>query len=287
MLDAVAAFLACPVCGQELTVAGGTLACADRHSFDVARQGYVNLLPGRARPHTADTVEMVEARAAFLGSGHYSPIADAVADAAVRVLGDPAVADPGAVPGCVVDAGAGPGYYLARVLDVLPDRAGLALDISAAAARRAAHAHQRIGSIVCDTWKRLPVRSGAAALVVDVFSPRNAEEFARVLAPGGALIVVTPAPQHQSEIVGVLGLVSVDERKDQRLEDALGPLFELEAQTSVEFELPLSHAEVATLVAMGPSSRHMSPEDLAARLSSLPEPVVVTASVRVGTYRVR
>jgi 23S rRNA (guanine745-N1)-methyltransferase len=301
MLDDVVAFLACPVCGQDLSVDGGTLSCRDSHSFDVARQGYVNLLPGRARPHTADTVEMVEARAAFLASGRYSPVADAVAHAAVAALGGhaspaghagagpatPRDAESATVEGCVVDAGAGPGYYLARVLDALPDRAGLALDISAPAARRAARARERIGSVVCDTWKRLPVRSGAAALVLDVFSPRNADEFARVLAPGGALIVVTPAARHQAEIVGVLGLVSVDERKDDRLADSLGPLFELETKTDVEFEMPLSHAEVATLVAMGPSSRHISPEDLAARLSGLPEPLLVTASVRIGTYRVR
>jgi 23S rRNA (guanine745-N1)-methyltransferase len=286
MLDDVAAFLACPVCAEELVLADGMLACRNRHSFDIARQGYVNLLPGRARPHTADTTEMVEARASFLASGRYSPIADAVADAAVRAL-DHAAGTDSAAGTCVVDAGAGPGYYLARVLDALPGRAGLALDISAHAAKRAARAHERIGSVVCDTWKLLPIRPGAAALVLDVFSPRNAQEFARVLAPSGALIVVTPTPRHQEEIVGMLELVSVDRRKDDRLEDSLGSLFGLEGQTPVEYLMPLSHAEIATLVAMGPSSRHLSPEGLSQRLSALPDPVAVTASVRVGTYRAR
>jgi 23S rRNA (guanine745-N1)-methyltransferase len=285
MLDAVVAFLTCPVCGEEMAPASGALSCGNRHSFDIARQGYVNLLPGRARPHTADTPEMVEARAAFLGSGRYAPIAGAVAHAAAAALaGGPSGAP---VEGCVVDAGAGPGYYLARVLDELPGRAGLALDISAPAARRASRAHERIGSVVCDTWKRLPVRSGAAALVIDVFSPRNADEFSRVLADGGALVVVTPTARHQREIVDVLGLVSVDERKDDRLEDALGALFELEEQTAVEFVMPLSHAEVSTLVAMGPSSRHVTAAQVSERLSALPEPLDVTASVRVGVYRVR
>lgn len=285
MLDDVVAFLECPVCGEELALASGALSCVERHSFDVARQGYVNLLPGRARPHTADTPEMVEARAAFLGSGRYSPIADAVATAAAAALTGGPTGEP--VAGCVVDAGAGPGYYLARVLDELLGRAGLALDISSAAARRAARAHERIGSIVCDTWKHLPLHSGGAAIVLDVFSPRNADEFSRVLADGGVLVVVTPTARHQREIVDVLGLVSVDERKDDRLEDALGPLFELESQTAVEFVMPLSHPEVATLVAMGPSSRHVTAEQLAERLSELPEPLDVTASVRVGVYRAR
>lgn len=280
MLTDVTPLLACPVCGESLELVGPTLACENKHSFDVARQGYVNLLPGRARPHTADTAEMIEARAAFLGSGRYSPIADAVTAAAELASGATANDT------CVVDAGAGPGYYLARVLDALPDRRGIALDISATAARRAAHAHDRIGSIVCDTWKRLPIRTGAAALVLDIFSPRNAAEFARLLAPGGSLIVVTPAGQHLKELVGVLGLVSVDEHKDERLDDSLGGSFKLREQAAVEFEMPLSHAEVSLLVRMGPSSRHITPEQLAGRIAALPEPVTVTASVRVGVYRV-
>jgi 23S rRNA (guanine745-N1)-methyltransferase len=187
----------------------------------------------------------------------------------------------------VVDAGAGPGYYLAAVLDALPERAGLALDISASAAKRAARADERIGSVVCDTWKRLPVRSGAAALVLDVFSPRNSDEFSRVLAPGGALVVVTPTAHHQREIVDALGLVSVDERKEDRLESSLGGSFALLEQLPVEFVMPLSHAEVATLVAMGPSSRHVTSALVSERLSLLPEPLDVTASVRVGVYRAR
>lgn len=292
MLTDVIPFLACPVCGEALELAGNTLACENRHSFDVARQGYVNLLPGRARPHTADTADMIEARAAFLGSGRYSPIAEAVTAAAVGAVGAlPAAGAPGTVStaedACMVDAGAGTGYYLAHTLDALPGRTGLALDISATAAKRAARAHERIGSIVCDTWKRLPIRDGAAAVVLDIFSPRNADEFARVLAPGGSLIVVTPAGQHLKELVGVLGLVSVDERKDDRLEESLGTSFELREQVAVEFEMPLSHSEVALLVGMGPSSRHITPDQLASRIGALPEPVVVTASVRVGVYAAR
>lgn len=281
MLTDVIPFLACPVCGEALELAGNTLSCENRHSFDVARQGYVNLLPGRARPHTADTAEMIEARAAFLESGRYAPIAEAVTAAALLAAGV------GPEDACIVDAGTGTGYYLAHALGALDGRTGLALDISATAAKRAARAHERIGSIVCDTWKRLPIRDGAAAVVLDIFSPRNADEFARVLAPGGSLIVVTPAGQHLKELVGVLGLVSVDERKDDRLEDSLGKSFKLREQVAVEFEMLLSHSEVALLVGMGPSSRHITPEQLAGRIGALAEPAVVTASVRVGVYSVR
>ncbi|MGC1213178.1 MAG: 23S rRNA methyltransferase, partial [Micromonospora sp.] len=147
----------CPVCGEPLAVtAAGTaraLRCPRRHSFDIARQGYVNLLAGRA-PHTGDTAEMVAARADFLAAGHYDTIAGALAAAATRIVyGDPLAApstgpvDSSAAGGpaeaypLVVDAGAGTGRYLAAVLAALPEAVGLDLDVSKPALRRAARAH--------------------------------------------------------------------------------------------------------------------------------------------------
>ncbi|MGB4593539.1 MAG: hypothetical protein WBI63_07195, partial [Coriobacteriia bacterium] len=136
MLAHVIDELACPHCGAALIVVDATLRCESGHSFDVARQGYVSLLPRGAHADTADTPAMVEARDAFLGAGYYAPIAGAVADALGSALGADA-------SGCVVDIGAGTGYYLARVLDGMPRLAGLALDTSKPALRRAARAHER------------------------------------------------------------------------------------------------------------------------------------------------
>ena len=109
----------CPVCGEPLSAVDGALRCPARHSFDVARQGYVNLL-GRAAPANADTAAMLDARARFLASGHYDPIADAVAGAARGER--------------LAEVGAGTGFYLARVLDAHPEAEGLATDVSVAAA---------------------------------------------------------------------------------------------------------------------------------------------------------
>jgi 23S rRNA (guanine745-N1)-methyltransferase len=67
-------------------------------------------------------------------------------------------------PGCVVDVGAGTGYYLAVVLERLTDRVGLALDVSKYALRRAARAHRRVGAVACDVWHGLPVATDSAAV---------------------------------------------------------------------------------------------------------------------------
>jgi 23S rRNA (guanine745-N1)-methyltransferase len=277
MLSDVLTYLRCPVCDRALDEREGTLVCANRHSFDLAREGYVNLLATHREPGTADGPAMMQARDAFLDRGMFAPIADGIADA-LRAHLAPQVA------GCLVEIGSGTGYYLARALDALPGRAGIALDISKHAAKRAARAHARIGSVVCDAWKPLPVMDGSAAAVLDVFAPRNPDEIARILAPGGVLVVVTPTPRHLAELVDALGLVSVDPEKERRLEEQLGSRFRLLERRVVERELVLDHAAVRDLVAMGPSARHITPEQLAASIEVLPEPFHTHLSVNVATF---
>ena len=280
MLSDALVYLECPLCGSGFTVSAGSMNCAEGHAFDIARQGYVNLATGAAKSLTADTAAMVHARADFLRARHYEPIAEAVADVAERCV----TGAEGPRDGCVVDAGAGTGYYLARVLEALPGRVGIALDISKHAARRAARAHDRAAAVVCDTWGRLPLRDGSAALVLDVFAPRNAAEFRRALAPGGALIVVTPSARHLCELVGPLGLLSVDEHKDERLADQLAGSFVQRESELIEWTMSLSRADVLALVRMGPSAWHADASTLAARVTAMPEPLPVTASVYVSAY---
>lgn len=276
MLGDLLGFLECPYCHGVLRLDGATVRCESRHAFDVARQGYISLLTGTAAP-TGDTASMVAARAAFLGAGHYDPIVHAVCDAAELALAD----GPG---GCVLDLGAGTGHHLSAVLDRTAHRWGIALDSSKHAARRAAHAHRRLGAVVCDVWRRLPVRTGAAALALDVFAPRNAAEMRRVLAPAGALVVVTPTPHHLVELVPVLGLLSVDGGKAQRLDDQFGTTA---GTVDCEYPMTLPHDAVEALAAMGPAAWHTTAEHRRERIRSLPDPVTVTASVTISTYLLR
>jgi 23S rRNA (guanine745-N1)-methyltransferase len=275
------------------------LRCGNGHSFDIARHGYVNLMTGRARPGSADTAQMVTARQAFLAAGHYAPLADAVAAlaaTAVPVSVPPATAVPVSVPpapACVLDAGSGPGYYLAAVLDrlrTLPGYAGttgLAMDNSVRALRWAARAHPAAGAIGWDVWKPFPVRGGVASVVLNVFAPRNGPEFRRVLRGDGALIVVSPGPGHLAELVRDAGLLTVDGRKDERLSAALGEHFSLASQRELALTLRLTRSGAAMLAGMGPSARHAGPQQTGARLALLAEPVSVSAAFRVSLYRPR
>ena len=283
MLADVVDLLRCPVCGDALGEAGGALRCAAGHSFDIALQGYVNLVPGRA-----DTPEMVEAREAFLRAGHFRPLTAVLAEEAraAAAAGGAGSADGGAV----VDVGAGTGHHLAAVLDALPNARGIAIDASPAALRRAARAHGRAAAVGADAWKPLPLRDGIATIVLSVFAPRNAAEMARILAPpdggssGGTLLTVTPTTRHLHELVGPLGLLSVPDDKEDRLDAQLASHFTLASRRTIEHAMFLTRDECAQLVRMGPSAWHVDQDSVNPRLEALPDPLTVTASVTLSAF---
>lgn len=277
-LTAVLPALACPHCGGGFDADDGTLVCAAGHSFDVARQGYVSLLAGDARGLTADDADMIAARTRFFATGHYETFHAAVAEAAA-----------GGVAGPVLDCGAGEGEYLERACAARAAAglgpAGIGLDLSKPAARRTARRGTSIGAVVANGWARLPVADGAVAAILSVFAPRNAAEFARVLAPGGRLVVLTPGPRHLRELVGPLGMISVEEGKVARLDGALHD-FSLVSREAHEWIMDLTADATADLVAMGPSAHHGSPQARAAAIERLTAGGVaaVTASGTVSVY---
>ncbi len=176
--------LSCPRCGSAVTLGSGTVVCRDGHTWDVARQGYVNLL-GRAEPANADTTAMLAARSRVLAAGLFDPVAAAIRAA---LTGRPRV----------LEVGSGTAYYLLRALGDDDSGVGIALDVSKAAARLAAKADPRIAAVVADVWRRLPIQDHCLDAVLCVFAPRNLAEFARVLRPDGRLVVATPNPEHLS-----------------------------------------------------------------------------------------
>lgn len=302
MRDDLLPMLACPVCAEPLgRIDGGQVGCPSGHRFDEAKQGHLTLLPAKRRALTADTPEMVEARLRFLGRGHYAPVEQALA----------AIVADAAAPGIVLDVGSGPGTYLAHALraadgrpvvapdgsvpvgsrpgprlGVAPDalapvgrqptrRLGVALDLSAVAIRRAARAHERAGAVVGDVTERLPVVDGAAAVLLDVFAPRNQTEYARVLHPDGVLAVVTPRTGHLAELAEAT--ISVDPEKERRLHDSLTPSFVLRSSEDLTWTMELSAEDVHDVVHMGPSHHHVDPEQVFA-------PTSVTAAVTVSTW---
>jgi 23S rRNA (guanine745-N1)-methyltransferase len=266
--------LRCPVCAApfELPSGAGTLRCGQGHSFDVARQGYINLAPG-AEPPNADTAAMVTVRERFLGAGHYRAITEAVTAAAVAVG-----------PERVLDCGAGPGHYLARVLDAMPGSCGVALDVSVAAARRAARAHPRLGSIVADAWRPMPVAPGAVDLALSIFAPRQVDDLHRILAPHGELVTVTPLADHLRELRAELGLLAVEPNKRERLAGRLARGFAPGPQRRIVQTVSWEAATVSDVVLMGPNAFHRNAVQLAAELERLTWPQRVTLAVEVSRW---
>ncbi|WP_139196381.1 MULTISPECIES: putative RNA methyltransferase [unclassified Curtobacterium] len=290
MRDDLLPMLACPVCTEPLArTAPGQAGCTTGHRFDEAKQGHLTLLPAKRRALTADTPAMVDARLRFLGRGHYAPVERALAVVVVEA----------SAPGIVLDVGSGPGTYLAHALRaagtdgrpvVAPGasgtaaggpgpepgtRLGLALDLSAVAIRRAARIHERAGAVVGDVTERLPVVEDAAAVVLDVFAPRNQTEYARVLHPDGVLAVVTPRTGHLAELAEAT--IAVDPEKERRLHDSLTPAFTRRSSDDLTWTMELSAEDVHDVVHMGPSHHHVDPERVFA-------PTRVTAAVTVSTW---
>jgi SAM-dependent methyltransferase len=136
----------------------------------------------------------------------------------------------------------------------------------------------------CDVWHGLPVADEAAAILLNVFAPRNGAEFRRILAPGGRLLVVTPNPGHLRQLVTALGLLTVDEDKPERLARSLDPWFRRVATREITTTRPLSRAAVRAAVLMGPSARQAAARGSVARIDGLPDPLPVTLSVILSTW---
>jgi 23S rRNA (guanine745-N1)-methyltransferase len=266
MQAACVRFLVCPVCHGPLATAGAALRCPSGHAFDVAREGYANLLLTRRRRTrmVGDTPAMVAARAGFLARGHYARLADAAGDLVLRHL-----RGRGAVAGCVVEPGCGTGYYLGRLRDRLlaegvPLPCLFGTDVSRHAVRRAARAHPEASFLVADTRSGIPIADHAAVALLDVFAPRDAAEFARLLAPGGLLVVVTPGPAHLAELAARVGLLGIQPEKQRAVADGLAPRFRPLEVHRLRYPMQLGGVEAAELARMGPSARHLTPAALAA-----------------------
>jgi 23S rRNA (guanine745-N1)-methyltransferase len=259
MINTVLAALRCPICRQDLSEAPHRLECVRGHSFDIARQGYAHLGTGRKLP-TGDTASMVADRVAFLEAGHYEPLRQAIAQA---------VPDGAEL---VVDVGAGPGYYLSKALDKA--RAGLALDVSKAALKKAVKCHERAEAVLADAWRELPLHDRSVDVLLNVFAPRNGDEFARVLKESGVLIVVTPRRDHLMELREKYALLDVDPAKQERLSETLGRFRRTDGH-ELTWPMKLTKEQTRTLVGMGPNAFH-GDNPVGA--------IETTAAVSIGVY---
>ena len=192
----------CPLCAAPLTREEHSYRCPNGHSFDIAAAGYTHLLPANKKnsKNPGDDKEMVAARSAFLDGGYYAPLLDALCALAVQEIA-------GIDTPALLDSGCGEGYYTAGLYRALtaagktPAVAGV--DISKFALRRAAKRLPQ-GEFAVASVYHLPLADNSADLITNVFSPLAAEEFHRVLKPGGVYLYVVPSALHLWEMKGIL-----------------------------------------------------------------------------------
>lgn len=269
--------LACPLDGTPLRQNGAAWRCSSGHSFDIASQGYVNLLPVQQKRSRdpGDSKEMVAARRRFLNAGGYQAIATATSRAALAGLSS------GRTITCL-DAGSGEGYYLRQLAAAAGDQqkiALLGLDISKWAVQAAAKQDKRPTWVV-GTNAHLPVLSGTIDRVLCMFGFPVYAEFARVLKPDGRLLQVDAGPDHLRELREVI----YPSLKPERTAEARNPPgFTHASSETVRFTLDLSGSEqIADLLAMTPHLYRATAEGRA-RAAALSE-ISVTVDVRVTCF---
>ena len=273
--------LRCPICRLGLYPRAGTRACPNRHAFDLARDGYVNLLPAnRRRPAGGgDLPEQLRHRAAFLEAGHF----DFIAAAILARFPQTGTMSAGG-PQHILDAGCGTGHHLARIAAALgPGVAGLGLDISPAAARLAARQWPDIAFAVVDLWADWPVHDASVDFVVSIFAPRNFAETARVLRSGGWLALIYPGANHLAELRHRYRLMGQHEDKGKHYAEAANRTIGPPAVTRIIRRTVLGADAGKDAVLMGPNARHPALAALVAKM----EPVTVTFDVTLLLARKR
>ena len=259
--------LFCPLCGETLTREKHSMLCPRGHRFDIARQGYVNLLPvqNKRSKNPGDTKEQVLARRAFLEAGFYTPIVQTLCDLARDCRGP------------ILDVGCGEGYYSTRLAEAMAAEL-VGLDISKEAVRFAAGRYKN-ALWLCASAARLPLASAQFGLVTSLFSLTVPEEFSRVLTGDGTYIQVIAAPDHLLGLKNIIydGLI----RKEKVLTPEL-PGFRLAESLPLRFSFTAEGPQVGNLLSMTPHQYRISKEG--ARRLAETEILTDTASCIFNVY---
>lgn len=234
----------CPLCHAPLTRSGNSYLCPQRHQFDQAKEGYVNLLPvqhKRSR-EPGDSAEMMQARRAFLDAGHYQPLRDAVSDK-LRAI----------APENLLDIGCGEGYYTHAFAAEASQTWGL--DVSKTAVRYGAKRYPQVNFCVASS-QRLPFDDNSMDVVVRIYAPCNPLELKRVVKPGGWVITVTPGPRHLMEMKGLIySEIQLHAPHSEVIEG-----FSLVSHDALAYPMQLTGEEATTLLQMTPFAWRAKPE---------------------------
>lgn len=262
--------LMCPVCREALSLTERTWRCINNHSYDVAKQGYVNLhvVQHKHSKNPGDTPESVQARRAFLSGGFYAPLQQSVVNK-IRTLRIENL----------LDIGCGEGYYTDAMQQEVMQCVGV--DIAKNAVQVAAKLNKEVDWVV-GTGATLPVLDHSIDLCTSLFSPIPQEEILRVLKPEGYLMVVTPAPNHLYAMREAL-FDEVNAHDPHKFVEQLQAHFTLVEQPIVESTFELDQTQLKNLIAMTPYAYKAKSEKRQA-LEQL-EKISLTASFQVYLFQ--
>ncbi len=207
--------LACPIDGKRLKQTDKQYVCENGHTFDIARQGYVNLLPVQHKrsKQPGDSKAMVLARTRFLNAGFYQPVAKKLAEiVTAQIINDNSINDKSIndksisdKDNCILDAGCGEGYYFDFIFNALKNETGagklsfIGLDISKDAIIQAAKRNKQISWLV-GTNRQPPVEEESVDIILCLFGFMSVDGFYKTVKSGGKIIVVDPGAEHLKEL---------------------------------------------------------------------------------------
>lgn len=233
--------LMCPVCKTKLLLQEKTWRCEQGHSYDQAKQGYVNLhvVQHKHSKSPGDTPESVAARRRFLATGAYQPLQQKIVEVVTQLSAIRAM-----------DIGCGEGYYTQAMASQIPHL--IAVDIAKNAVQLAAKQDtQKQVTWVVGTGAVLPATDQSLQLCSSFFSPLPKEEMLRTLEQGAHVLMATPAPQHLCAMREAL-FDEVKPHEPEKFIAQLQPEFELVEQHLVETDLVLDQQQLQDLIAMTP-----------------------------------
>lgn len=243
----------CPLCHQSLTLTERTYRCENNHAFDLAKEGYINLMPVQHKrsKDPGDNKEMMQARRRFLEKDHYQPLKKYVAELCGQLLVD--------TQHRLLDIGCGEGYYTTEVASQLALQSDNAtvygLDISKVAIRYAAKRYLNCAFSVASSH-RLPFEPCSLDAVLRIYAPCKAQELQRVVAENGVVVTVTPAGRHLYQLRDeIYPDVRLHSEEAECIEG-----FQLEKQEKLSYVMQLSDGDAYDLLQMTPFAWKASDE---------------------------
>ncbi|PLA60322.1 rRNA (guanine-N1)-methyltransferase [Streptococcus mitis] len=267
---ASATAFSCPICQENLTLLENSLKCNNRHSFDLAKFGYVNLAPQIKQSANYDK-ENFQNRQQILESGFYHAILEAVSD----LLANSETST------TVLDIGCGEGFYSRKLQESHPDKTFYAFDISKDSVQIAAksEANWAVNWFVGDL-ARLPIKDASMDILLDIFSPANYGEFRRVLSKDGILIKVIPTENHLKEIrQKVQDQLTNKDYSNQDIKNHFQEYFTILSNQTVSLTKTITTEQLQALLSMTPLLFHIDQSKI--DWSQLTE-ITIEAEVLVG-----